>query len=261
MNITDTLDRAVKSARSMKEQKVAAATREDPSTDIHAIVEGWRGKHPAVVIFPKDLGRDESLHAAKIAAIGFGCDVIAMTTEGWRATQEKDPRTGRHWAPGAMQDAVHNDQGREKGWITEGLTTTVVNRAGDLAWADQGYTVDRKQNALGLVSFDLTWEDEIHRAVHGEDGAQLGGVMIEQVLAYMNEKTMDVLGHEEGIRAEDFGLDYEEARAHMDCALVKNLVRIGFEGAVLLTADNDVRREIIDKSLKGLPGTWHGGRS
>lgn len=275
MQINEHLDRAMASARGLKEQRIAEATGATQiDTDLHGIIEGFRGDAPVVVLMPAKIDRDESLKAAFIAATAFGCDLIAMTTESWHPakTDEEDyalynPVTGERatfeevksgkkhvWPPGSMQEVALEHGGLEKGWIVEDLMTVVVTRAGDLASGMQDYKVTRTTNALGITKSSIEWLGE-PQILDTLGDAKVAGVIPANMVAFMNEPPLDVHMAQMGISGADFGLTPVQAQAHTDCATVKYLLRmVDYEGAVLLTADSPERREVIERSLGDHPG-------
>lgn len=247
------LDHAVREARRLKEAHVRDT--HDPArraTDIAPVVLGWRGSQPVVLLAPARVNRDDALHATRLAAIGFGCDVLSVTTEGWvPANSKRNPTTGKPWGPGEMQRAVEEEGALEAGWITEALTTNVVNRAGDVLGALLPYRVDRRVSALGITSYDLEWAQQ--PALSPKNG--WGGLVVDYLVEFMNEPPVDALMAQAGLPSgESYGMSDEEARAHIDCAVVKTLRRSGFDGAVMLLADSPVRASVIDRSLVGFGG-------
>lgn len=275
MKIEDALEHAMKRARELKEDRVKADTEGTlGSADIHGIIEGYRGNSPVVVMMPMRIDRDAALHAVRIAATGFGCDVIAMTTESWHPTEDYNlynPITGERktieqarkgggvWGPGAMQDAAENHGALEKGWMRACLMTMVVNRAGDIASGTVDYQVAHRTTVLGINSSTIEWVGEPLILSTMKEGAQNSGVIPEAMVEFMNEEPADVLIQKAGLTPGLFGLTPQQAQAHTDCAMVKYvLARSGFEGAVMLAADNEERREIIKRSLGEHPGFMGG---
>jgi hypothetical protein len=270
--ISEVRDRSAELARHVKESKVADATTDELfATDIQPVVEGFRGNLPTIVLITADVDRDQALKAAAIAAIGFGCDQIAMTNEGWHPTQEYvnyNPITGKRmtneeigkaghsvWAPGEMQSAVENHGAMEKGWIKESLITTVVNRAGDHSGVIQNYTISRKQNPVtGLVDCSIEWEEGFKT----EEATSFGGLIVDTLVKIMNEPDVGQFMLKAGLRPDQFDLTIEEGQAHADCAVIKYLyLNQAFSGAMMLLAETETRRQIIDHSLGNHP--WNRG--
>lgn len=270
MQIAEHLTRAIARARGMKEQKVTELTAGE-HTDINAIIEGFRGDSPVVVLMPAQIDRDESLKAAWIAASAFGCDVIAMTTESWHPAEEYalyNPVSGERaskekviageeavpWPAGSMQDVALNHGGLEKGWIVESLNTVVVNRAGDMASGIQDYKINRSTNALGITKSSIEWLGEPQILETSTEGVKLGGIIPVNMVRFMNEPSIDVAISHSGLSGADFGLTPVQTQAHTDCAAVKYLLsRVGYAGAVMLTSDNPERTAVLDSSLGNHP--------
>lgn len=255
-------DRALESVRFMKEAKVRSAVGDD-STDISCIVEGYRGENPAVILMPMDLGREHTLFAAQVAAIGFGADVVCVTTEGWRASDPaRNPVTGKPWESGQMQEVVEQHQGLEKGWIYESLTTYAVNRAGDVLSGIQDYRISKHTNALGITRHSIEWEEPmLPELIKQMEGAQLGGVLVEETVKYMNHPTVAQMLERIGVRATEHGLSYEEAMTINDIEVLRHLRRVGWTGAAMLAAgpDESLRRQIIQEQLGTDPDFYRPG--
>ena len=275
MNLHEHLERAAASARRALEDRAQDNHSPDP-TVLRPVVEGWRGDEPVIVLITADASRDEALNAARVAAFAFGCDVLSVTTDTWaprpgyeeynpvtrrRVTKAESMRTGESaWGPGEMQDAVHNHGALEKGWISESLMTVVVNRAGDMAMSFQGYSQVHRRSALGIDSWEIAWEPPRFPTFDTrEDGAQATGVIPETLVALMNAAPLDVLLAKVVGAADRFGVTQEQARAHMDCAAIKVLPRIGFQGAAMLTTDSEERAAVIEASLRGHGEMWRRG--
>jgi hypothetical protein len=255
VRLQEVLDRATAQARDVKEQKVRDAQGDPDRTacTILNVVHAYRGEEPVALLMPTgEVSGDTILRAAHVAALGFGADVLAVTSEGWMPTaghQLINPRTGRQWQRGEMQEAVEEHGALESGTMTEVLTTVVVNRAGDVAGAAQTFRVRGRTTALGIAAWDLEWTDELPPEARGKS-AGWGGRIPETLAEIMEEVPVDVLlARVSKLRAADYGLTEVQARAHMDCAVVKTLTRTGFEGAVLLQADSPERAAVIEASL------------
>lgn len=264
--IREHLDASVRRARAIKEEEAARARRRD-STDIRPLVEGWRGDEPVVVLVPQDVDRDQALQAARIEATAFGCDAIAFTTEGWAATGEyvdRNPVTGKPWGPGEMQRAVEQHGAREKGWIREGLSTFVVNRAGDMVGRMSFYRVverDPRAYRPWAVEWDTEPEEAGRTIDSREEGNRATGLVPETLVSYMNETTLDVFVAkvEALLGREGFGLTPTQARAYLDAATIKSLPSLGWTGAAMLMSDDKERAAVLSESLSGYGGTWWRG--
>jgi hypothetical protein len=72
--------------RGIKEDKVRSCHDPDRRMlDIHNVVHGWRGAELVVAVCPSGQSTDSVLAAARVAAVGFGCDAVALTTETFSA--------------------------------------------------------------------------------------------------------------------------------------------------------------------------------
>ena len=246
MALSAALDLAVRDARSLKEARVRdchSAVRE--ATDIPPLILGWRGPEAVVLLSPAQVNRDDALNAARLAAVWFSCDIVACSTDSWQSGTDHNPTTGKPWMHGEMQRAAEEDGALEAGWVTQALTTWVINRSGDMRGACLPYRVTQRLSSLGIPSHELTWQPAM------PSDAKWSGLVIDRIVEFMNEPTTDEVLTRAGVMpaAREFGLSDEEARAHMDCAFVKTLHRSGFEGSVMLLADTAVRASVIEGSL------------
>lgn len=252
-------DRALGTARRrLADETAEAHARAD--IELGPVVEGFRGNQAVIVLFPHESapGAEEALRACWLAATAFACDTITMTTDTYMAVgdakdgaQAKDmvnPLTGKPWGRGDMQELAMHHRGVERGWITEALMTLAVNRAGDTATATAEYKLtERKGNLSREPWVQLEWGFE-HSAA--ETPIKMEGRVVDNVVRYMNHPTIAQIMARAGLHAEEFGLTYEQALAHMDCAAVKYAGQVlGFQGAMLLSSDNEERSKVIDESL------------
>lgn len=234
--------------REIKEDKVRSTHDPDPlGTNVFNVVHGWRGDELIVAIHPLGLALDTALTAAHVAAGGFCCDVLALTSETYVGGTKLSPLTGEPWAPDEMQQAVEDRGALEDGSVVEALMTSVVNRAGDVSGITERYRIDRHVNGLGIVSYDIEW-------LAKQEMRPREGPTVYALVQFMNEAPADARMARKGLIPADFDLTVSQARTHMDCAMVQALVASGFEGSVMLLSDPDdtERAEIIQKTLGGL---------
>lgn len=247
--LADALRRSVDVVSDIKEERVKDA-RTRAETSMPVVVHGWRGTEPVVMLMPFQVDRDDGLRAAWVAASGFGCDIITMSMDTWVATTRLNPVTGEKWQQREMQVVARDYDGLENGWITEAINTQAVNRAGDVASVIRHFTVTEHASPFGFLTYSLEWGDR-----HGtldDPRWSTEGLVRDTLMKYMNAPAMDTLVARAGLRASDFGLDDVQARAHMDCAVVKlATVEQVFEGGIVLMSDDPERAEIIKTSLRG----------
>lgn len=256
MKIAELRDKVAASIREQKETWLADLTEPDEMTDVRNIVHGYRGNEPVVMLIPMHTDRDDTLLAARTAAVAFGCDTLSFTSESWHPAPEHalvNPYTGKSWGSAAhsMQTAVDEHDALAQGVVIECLMTTVVNRAGDLANAFQDYKITQKLNPLlGRASYAIEWGEPM--LDDSTDGSQISeGIVPKSLVAFMNEPTMRQRMARSGVSAADYGINGEVAtQAHLDCATVKFLVGSGkFSGGIILLSDDPKRTEIIERSL------------
>lgn len=238
----------IEDAIQLKEKRVGQATTRDESS-ITPYVQGYRGKDPVVRFVTALQDRDQALVGVKIAAIGFGCDIVALVIDTWSARTKENPVTGQEWKQGDMQDLVENHQGLEKGWIGEGLTIHIINRAGDMAGTVKHYVIEEKDG-----SFTLTWQTDKDPSLDmdTENSGEWEGVIPQTMLKMMEFPTIDVIATKLGVMIDDFGLTPEQARAHIDCAAVRQLMNNEvWSGVIMLMAgpEEKDRVQILRDSL------------
>lgn len=243
-------DQAMDIAKFMKTKSVESCTvprvNSGPEMDLLPTIQGFRGDDAVVVLMTADIDRDDALHAARICAVVFGCDAVTMVTEGWHPSPEHgliNPVTGKEWERGEMQDVVENHDGLTRGWLTEGLTCTAANAAGDSTGAVQDYVI-HEDNGPDGVTHTIEWKEPFL-----PDDVVFGGYVVESLVSFMNDPNVYHSMAKTGVTGESFGLTAEEAQAHQDCAAVKFLTSSGFRGSALLMAESEARRRIIDRSL------------
>lgn len=244
-------------ARQVKEAAVENATTRE-GTFIRPSVLGYRGNEPVILLISEQVDRDQGLAAVRLAAMGFGCDAVALVTDSWHASTMTNPLTGKVWGPGEMQVAVEQHDGIERGWITEDLTTLVVNRAGDQSFGMDGFRIEQVGYGARTRHFRIEW---VPTEWDGVEADKLDGKVPNALVRAMMETPLDVLAAKAGLSPADFDLDHVEGRAHMDCAVVRVMNATGiWAGAAVLMSNDPTRSEIIDESLSQLPGAmWEKG--
>lgn len=236
----------------VRQGKEAEVERYDARTgrpDINPTVVGWRAGAPVVLLIPKDVDRDQGLLAVNMVAGGFGCDAVAMSMDTWSAATETNPLTGRRWASGEMQRAVFEHGALEKGWIVERLQTHVVNRAGDVAVADQPYRMSRHQVGRRVWWTVDEWLPSRFDDTVTTSGFTVEGLVPDSMRAAMGQPTLQHVMAKDGMSPDRFGLSLVEGQALADVAVLQALGTAGWEGTALLLADDPERQRVIDEAL------------
>lgn len=254
--IKEIRESARETARKVKEDAVESATTRE-GTFIRPAVLGYRGDEPVILLLSEQVDRDQGLAAVRLAAMGFGCDAVALVTDSWHASTMTNPTTGKVWGPGEMQVAVEQHNGIERGWITEDLMTMVVNRAGDQSFGLDGFRIEQVGYGARTRHFRIEW---VATEWDGIEPDKLDGKVPSALVRAMMETPLDVLSQQAGIDPADHGLtDHVEIRAHMDCAVVRVMNATGiWAGAAVLMSNDPTRSAIIDESLGQLPGAMWG---
>jgi hypothetical protein len=165
VRISDYLQHSLASARRTKEW----TCRKHPA-DIHPYVGIYRADEQVAVVTLQHHQRDEILTTARVCAVGFDADVLGITFETYIADHKNtdgiNPVTGRRWGPNEMQDVAINHGGVEKGWVSEALTISVANRAGDIGMISLPFRYSGKYLVFGESTGDLISTDR-ENAVSG----------------------------------------------------------------------------------------------
>lgn len=221
MKIADEAELATRMVRRIKEEMVR---KHKGRVDLETTLTCYRGETP-VALLTLPPARRSMLQVARIAAQGFGPDVLSVSNDSFMAAgtpdKAKDPRTGEVWknnpgdGPGAMQTYV--EQFGFDGTITESLITNVLNRAGDCVTVVQPYEV---------VGRDVVWTE-----LGIEPGMEFTGDVPNGLRQAMSLTTID-----QKIPAWAYELvdgDLEKARWHMDMATVR-LIELKVEVPVVV---------------------------
>jgi hypothetical protein len=204
--IAGALEAAVVSARRLKEWQARRRC-----TDLPTAVLVYRGEVLVAQVFPEQANdRDAALRCAAASASGYGADVLVLVIETFHTELQTNPVTGRAWGQREMQEVADQHDGRAQGWVTDAVLVVAYNRAGDHGAQSLPYRVD-----AGGVSW-LDVEAEAARPVTGWSGP------VHDVLSeIMRGSTLGQELARSGLTGDGFGLNAEEERAHMDCAVTK----------------------------------------
>jgi hypothetical protein len=211
LKLDDAVDEAARMVRRIKEEMVR---KHKGRVDLETTIICYRGDDPvALITLPPH--RDAMLRIARIAAQGFGPDVMSVSHDTYLAQGRgedavKDPRTGEFWkaavgdGPGAMQTYVE-EHGFD-GTVSEALITHVMNRAGDVQTIVRPYEVDGRT---------VTWTP----LARDSKDMEFSGDVPDGLLAAMASMTVDQI-----VPAWAYDLvdgDLERARWHMDMATLQ----------------------------------------
>lgn len=106
---------------------------------IHPSIIGMRGDEEIIVVMLAHHIRDEILAVTRTLVGGLALDAVAIANDGYQPTTPVNPRTGKLWRPGEMQDVVEHFDGIENGWIQETLVSECADRSGELRMLVQPY--------------------------------------------------------------------------------------------------------------------------
>lgn len=235
MRTTDVVKQVTDSACEVFEDCVKTKTM------FHGAVHFWRGEDLVSVVLPLNHDRDLMLRFADVGASGFGADLVAISFDAYSAIVMKNPLTGEAWGGDEMHQAATKHKGRERGWLSDCISSIAVNRAGDQWSIQRRYRKEFPRVHWGDTTVFSSLEDGLH------GGGVMGDALVE---AMVDLPTLDQLIARSGLTPMDLGLSADEARAHMDCATVKMFPKLGLEGLGLLHAEpGSTRAAIIEESL------------
>lgn len=239
MRIADVLEAAATSAREIKAEKVRRERGVPGECDVPPTLLVYRGLElAAIVIGGRD--RDEALLAARLAAFGFDADTLVAVLDTFLARTPTSPMTGQDWAPHEMARLAAEHDGIARGWVTEALTLSAVNRADDLALANLPYAVTGRR---------IAWAEPT-----SIDGATFTGAVPDGLCAAMREPSMSVAAARDGIA---FGTHSERTRAHCDIATVRSFAeRLSMVGVALAAESGTLRAALIREAFPGARMVW-----
>lgn len=192
---------AAKGATAVKEYVCRRGPR-----DLLACIEAYRGNELVAVTVPERHDRDLILAAFRACAVGFDADALTVVFETYVASLQHEgeldmddpeavaavaksmvnPLTGRQWGPGEMGDAVKNHGAIEKGWVSEAVSISCANRAGDVTLLQLPYRYSGKH---------LVWLPRVNMPV----GAVSSGRMPDMMIAAMNAPSLGtVIPYQDG---------------------------------------------------------------
>lgn len=239
MNMNTIMDEVCEHARRVKD---ATARRGE---DMHWTILVHRAGQKVAILQPDIDERDALLLLANVAAFGFDADVLALVMESWGSDSPTNPRTGKPWEHGDMNDLVSNHRGIEHGWVTEGITVQVVNRAGDIRV--RGLSFRRGYNKVVWSTPTDLDDTDPHKVVVGVMPDELRNIMLRPSII---SKAL-----REGKTAAELGMTIERMYATSDARLTLFLTGAdpaappGFPRArVTLSAEpGSERAEVFDR--------------
>lgn len=248
-----------------RKERVVADAPEDHPGDIVPSVQILRDGEHLVDILAREVDRDQMLHAATIAIPGLSASEAIITVDA-HYSNKPGPRPGTTWEPHQMQKMCDEEDACSLGLITDCLWIMRFTRDGGREMANLPYHVHKTSRTVAWIE-DKRWYEDVSKA----DGLQMAGFVYETIEDLFDRETLEeamksapteeVLNdappelHDLRERVEpgqpltpgDFGLDAEEARAHMDMVIYKLLLLNGY--AVFVNPPSLKYTEIMERSL------------
>lgn len=245
--LADAVEHTAARIRANKEDKVAERAE---ITDIRPMLSVYRGDDQVAILQPESpCGANEMIQCARLAALGFGADVLAVVHEMMQATRKCNPLTNRRWAPGEMQDVAENHDGRAQGWVIDAIMVAAYNRAGDTELQLLPYRI---------ADTAVTWVSPSELVK--QEGVIWGDPLADALRHIMTKETTAMQAmNQYGLTALHDGGTTEEALAHMDCATARMFTNntpaadlLGMPRAhIALAFDHGSRREEIIRASMG----------
>lgn len=227
MNLSESLETAMASAKNNKERAVGRAERHsDP------VITCIRGEEVIAMVVVA-LAGDEFLRVASVCATGYRPDIMTVAVDTYQA-HERPPR------PGELNDLADNHDGIARGLVFEALVVLAANRAGDVLVASAPYQVSGRE---------VTWVDPLN------DGKALccSGCMTDSLRRMMEAPTVDVEMLKLNAFPGGFGLSPEQAAVHTDIATTKLLQGRRWGHVALPCEKGGYRAAAISRAFPGAP--------
>jgi len=234
-----TVEQVLDAAKALKEQRVADTDIPVEGLDIPPSVVFWREGREVAKVWCKAVDRDMALDVAHVGVGGFAADVVLMVSDTFSAKRKWMDDRKRGPKPGELQRVF--DKGRTD-LVGEGLAAIWVTRIGETYAKIISYELDRKKRTL-------TWQDD-HELLAGKE---VQGWVPEQLRAAFEHGDMMVeVTNTTGLAPEDFGLDYRQARLHVDIVVSREIVARGHLVGMPAYTDDDAAVVLRSMEVEGI---------
>jgi hypothetical protein len=233
--INELLEQAVKTGREVKAESAKRGEKMMAPTLIP-----YRGAEQVAVVITATEGSRSLVSAARLAITGFGADVLVLTFDTFHSTLPENPRTGKEWERGEMQELAEKHHGLERGWVTDAIHVMAVNRADDMvAWTLPYKKVSRHR---------LEWLDDTTFPHADSAVVKAQGFIPDALREAMSEPPLMLTMEQAGAGGAAFGLEPERAWAHSDLAVAQVLTRKAGCTVALQSMEGTVRAEVLKAS-------------
>lgn len=259
-------------AKGLKEKAVARPP-DDPG-DIEWAVTWYRDDQIVAHGIADRVDRDRGLQMCAIGIQGFEADMVEMAMDAHMTDQRFEERYGRLPDPGELQQLCDNEGACEIGLTTDCIVANRMWRDGHTVMISLPYHVDRRRQELEFLtkakakkhmrSHDdvvrerdryyrqqrwTHWIDDRISVLDDRisDKFRITGRVYDNMRASFEAPSLVQRAAEEGISAEEYGLDPQRARWHMDMAVVRNLSMAGF--LVAVATQDEEHEELVRQSM------------
>lgn len=177
--------------------------------------------------------------------MGFGADLVALSTDTWMTTTLTHPETGKPREPSEINIYAQAHPEKASDLFKEMLLTMVMNRAGDSAHVVQAYRTypSPLQKGRTLIEW-LDWQPPM------DGDVQMDGYIPDALRSVMEEPTVDVIVAREGYPVGEVN----QWRDHADLATVRSAQqKIGDDVRIMLFAEPGSDRQKLFRTRLG-PG-------
>lgn len=220
---------------------------------IPAVVEAWtadRGMFWSCLVYSggSHHPRDAALAAADLMARASHCDYLVLSLDTHTSTSQTNPRTGKKWAEGEMQNLCDQEGLCESGVIRDNLLLMVIRRDRKI-WM-QGIPYHRHH--VGATGTEVMfYEPELAtNEWAGDDESSVGGLIPDTLREIMTgDWRADVLSTVTG-KALSAGLSADAIRMHMIMAGIGVLGSGDAQYLHALNCATQEERDILDHSAE-----------
>lgn len=212
--------------------------------DILPFIDFWRDDMPVAVVTCPEVNRDAALQACSFGIPGWAADHIILFLDTLVADPTFTKKFGRMPDPGELQELKADKRACEMGLVDEAISIIECWRDGRKRFTSIPYHVHEKSGTVH-------WVDEkgfsFHDDGHSEEKA--GGLVIDIINRCFEKPPVGL--NTLPIDYTMFDINAEQARIHIDLALMRVLTEAGF--AVLFACPTPLHEEMLKNTAENSP--------
>lgn len=213
--------------------------------DILPLIDVRRDDMPVALITCPEVNRDAALQACSMAIPGWAADHVVLFLDTLTVDPAFQEKFGRMPYAGEMQELKDSGRAYEMSLVTDAISIIEFWRDGRRRFTNIPYYVHDESGTIHWVD-DKGWcYDE---GVDKETKA--GGLVLDYLEEFFSKPvvTTDTLP----IKYEMFDISAEQARIHIDLALVRVLTEAGY--AVMFACPTELHEELLKNTAENHPG-------